>query len=1204
MKTLTYVKRSLKSFFSFAFLALGLLLISGKSPSYGQTTVVDIVVGSANHTTLEAAVIAAGLADDLSGAGPFTVFAPTDAAFAALPAGTVEALLTDPTGDLADILLYHVLGASVKSTDLSNGQTATTLLGKDITVTINANGVFINNAKVTVADIMADNGVVHVIDAVMLPPVVTVVDIVVGSANHTTLEAAVIAAGLADDLSGAGPFTVFAPTDAAFAALPAGTVEALLTDPTGDLADILLYHVLSASVKSTDLSNGQTATTLLGKDITVTINANGVFINNAKVTVADIMADNGVVHVIDAVMLPPRISVVDVIVKSPIHKTLETLVIAAGLADDLNGEGPFTVFAPTDEAFANAPEGFVEALHENPTGELAQLLLYHVLPGTLKSNLLIEGMAGTTLAGRDFSVKVNSNGIFVNNAKVIVTDIMTDNGVIHVVDAVMIPPAFTVVDIVTKRVDLTILESAVIAAGLADDLSGAGPFTVFAPTDAAFTALPAGTLETLLTDPTGDLADILLYHVLGASVKSTDLTNGQTATTLLGKGITVTINANGVFINNAKVTVADIMTDNGVVHVIDAVLLPPVVTVVDIVVNSPNHTTLEAAVIAAGLADDLSGAGPFTVFAPTDAAFAALPAGTVETLLADPTGDLADILLYHVLGASVKSTDLSNGQTATTLLGKNITVTINANGVFINNAKVTVADIMADNGVVHVIDAVLLPPVVTVVDIVVGSANHNTLETAVIAAGLADDLSGAGPFTVFAPTDAAFAALPAGTLTSLLADPTGALTDILLYHVLSGKVKSTSLRNNMTATTLFGKDIKVTINANGVFINNAKVTVADIMADNGVVHVIDAVLLPPVVTVVDIVVGSANHTTLEAAVIAAGLADDLSGAGPFTVFAPTDAAFAALPAGTVEALLADPTGDLADILLYHVLGASVKSTDLSNGQTATTLLGKNITVTINANGVFINNAKVTVADIMADNGVVHVIDAVLLPPVVTVVDIVVGSANHTTLEAAVIAAGLADDLSGAGPFTVFAPTDAAFAALPAGTVEALLADPTGDLADILLYHVLGASVKSTDLSDGQTATTLLGKDITVKIDANGVFINNAKVTVADIMTDNGVVHVIDAVLLPPSVSGISNLFAQEVEFRVFPNPATEYLNVAVNSTDSDSRVAIFRVDGVKVNEFIPSESLSRIDLKGYVPGMYFITYTSGRNVATGKFIVK
>ncbi|MFM7725576.1 MAG: fasciclin domain-containing protein, partial [Flavobacteriales bacterium] len=213
-------------------------------------------------------------------------------------------------------------------------------------------------------------------------------------------------------------------------------------------------------------------------------------------------------------------------------------------------------------------------------------------------------------------------------------------------------------------------------------------------------------------------------------------------------------------------------------------------TILDIVVNSPDHNTLEAAVLAAGLQDALAGPGPFTVFAPTDAAFAALPAGTIETLLADPTGALTQVLLYHGVAGVALSTDLSNGMMVETLQGQNVTVTINANGVFINDAQVIIADIMADNGVVHVIDAVLVPEQTsvptTVVDIIVNSPNHNTLETAVIAAGLADDLSADGPFTVFAPTDAAFAALPATLIAQLLADPTGQLTQILLYHVVAG----------------------------------------------------------------------------------------------------------------------------------------------------------------------------------------------------------------------------------------------------------------------------------------------------------------------------------------------------------------------------------------------------------------------------------
>ncbi|MFM7726689.1 MAG: fasciclin domain-containing protein, partial [Flavobacteriales bacterium] len=321
-------------------------------------------------------------------------------------------------------------------------------------------------------------------------------------------------------------------------------------------------------------------------------------------------------------------------------------------------------------------------------------------------------------------------------------------------------------------------------------------------------------------------------------------------------------------------------------------------TVVDIIVESPDHTTLETAVIAAGLADDLSGPGPFTVFAPTDAAFAALPAGTVDILLADPTGDLATILTYHVVGDLALSTDLTDGMIIPTLQGDEVVVTINADGVFINDAQVILADITASNGVVHVIDAVLLPPAQpsnTIMDIVTNSSDHTTLEAALVASGLNETLGAPGSFTLFAPTDAAFAALPVGTVESLLADPFGALTDVLLYHVLSGTVLSTDLADGMMAMTLEGSDVTVTINADGVFINDAQVIVADITADNGVVHVIDAVLQPQpeTTTVWDVITGSPDHTTLEAAVLAAGLDGTLSGAGPLTVFAPTDAAFAA-----------------------------------------------------------------------------------------------------------------------------------------------------------------------------------------------------------------------------------------------------------------------------------------------------------------------
>ncbi len=756
----------------------------------------------------------------------------------------------------------------------------------------------------------------------------------------------------------------------------------------------------------------------------------------------------------------------------------------------------------------------------------------------------------------------------------------------------------TVVNVIVDSPDHNTLETAVIAADLVETLNGPGPFTVFAPTDSAFNNLPDGVLDALLNDPQGALTDVLLYHVLGAQVLSTDLTDGQTAEALNGDNITVTIDSNGVRINDAFVTTADIVTDNGVVHVIDAVLIPPVTTVVDVIVNSPDHDTLEAAVIAANLAETLSGDGPFTVFAPTDDAFAALPDGTIEALLGDPQGALTDILLYHVLGAQVLSTDLVDGQTAMTLNGDELTVSITNDGVFINNAQVTVADITTDNGVVHVIDAVLIPPTTTVVDVIVNSPDHNTLETAVLAAGLETALSGDGPFTVFAPTDDAFAALPA----ELLNAPQGLLTNVLLYHVLAAEVLSTDLMDGMTATTLLGADITVSINNDGVFINDAQVTVADIQTDNGVVHVIDAVLIPPPPSVVEIIASSPVHNILETAVLAAGLETALSGEGPFTVFAPTDFAFAALPDGTIDALLADPQGILTDILLYHVAGANALSTDLSDGQTITTLNGKDVTVTINSNGVFINDAQVVFADIVASNGVVHVIDAVLTPPTTTVVDVIVDSPVHNTLEAAVLAADLAGTLSGEGPFTVFAPTDDAFAALPAGTIDALLADPQGLLTEILLYHVVGAEVLSSDLSDGQTAMTLNGQDLTVSITNDGVFINDAQVIVADIVTDNGVVHVIDAVLLP-STSSTGDISRELASINVYPNPASNELFVKTENLDiSDARFIIYDIQGRQ--QFISRESNDtfKMDISLLESGMYILEYRSANKAFQKKFI--
>lgn len=264
-------------------------------------------------------------------------------------------------------------------------------------------------------------------------------------------------------------------------------------------------------------------------------------------------------------------------------------------------------------------------------------------------------------------------------------------------------------------------------------------------------------------------------------------------------------------------------------------------------------------------------------------------------------------------------------------------------------------------------------------------------------------------------------------------------------------------------------------------------------------------------------VAGGDFTTLVAAVQAAGLVDTLSGPGPFTLFAPTDAAFAALPAGTVEALLADiPT--LRYVLLHHVVaGAEVRAAQVQTGPVMMAS-GAPESLTVDDDGVLVKDARVIEADWMGSNGVIHVVDKVILPPAdptgQTLVQNLVAQGNFQTLVAAVQAADLVDTLNGTGPFTLFAPTDAAFAKLPAGTVEALLADiPT--LRNILLYHVVaGAQVLSSQVTAGPV--TMANGDQATLSTNGGVQINEAHVTGADWRSSNGVIHIIDSVILPPA----------------------------------------------------------------------------------------
>ena len=514
-------------------------------------------------------------------------------------------------------------------------------------------------------------------------------------------------------------------------------------------------------------------------------------------------------------------------------------------------------------------------------------------------------------------------------------------------------------------------------------------------------------------------------------------------------------------------------------------------SIVDVATANGSFTTLIAALEATGLDTTLSDMdSKFTVFAPTDDAFALLGQDVIDALLAD-TDTLSDILTYHVISGEVDSSAAisSAGSLVEMVNGDSIGLSLDGDNLLVNTATVILVDVAADNGVIHVIDAVLTPPAdkgtptMNIVDTAVAAGNFGTLVTALQAAGLDATLADeTQSFTVFAPTDAAFAMIDPATLNLLIAD-TDALSSVLLQHVISGEVNSVTAYtlNGSSATTASGAAIPVAINTelDTLTFGGATVQTTDIYTTNGIIHVIDTVVvadveLPtPPASIVDVAVSNGSFTTLVAALQATGLNTVLDDPeSTFTVFAPTDAAFALLGQDTIDALLADPD-TLKDILLYHVIsGAEILQdaaiTVAQSGSNKVDMANdRQSALTLADSTLYINKSAVSLADVMADNGVIHVVDQVIIPPPAvtdstqTIVDIALADENFSTLVAALTAADLVTTLSDeTATFTVFAPTNAAFDKIEDTALTDLLAD-TDALTDVLLKHVIsGATIDS------------------------------------------------------------------------------------------------------------------------------------------------
>ena len=579
-------------------------------------------------------------------------------------------------------------------------------------------------------------------------------------------------------------------------------------------------------------------------------------------------------------------------------------------------------------------------------------------------------------------------------------------------------------------------------------------------------------------------------------------------------------------------------------------------TIVNLAVDSADLTSLVAALDRANLVSTLNGEGPFTVLAPTNNAFAAfLSANNFNSLEDVPVDILTKVLLNHVISGSLISTDLSTGyaNTLATSAASQTPLSIyvdTSNGVKFNGvSSVSAADILAVNGVIHKVDEVIgLPNIVTfatadpIFSTLVSALTRSDLTTDFVGVLSTDSATAPAPFTVFAPINDAFNRLLTElNLTSLSQIDEPTLDVVLKNHVVGGaNVLDSNLTDNLTISTL-GGDITADISG-GARLTDSSGRVSDIIAtnvqaNNGVIHAINKVILPlqqPTTNnIVDVAVGSENLSTLVAALERADLVTTLANQGPFTVLAPSNEAFNTFLSDNGFNNIDDvPVDVLNNILRNHVVGGRLESTDLTTGYASTFATtpasDANMSIFIDiSNGVKFNGiSSVTDADISADNGIVHVVDAVIgLPSVVT---FAVADPTFSTLVAALTRDDLTTDFVGVlstatgtspAPFTVFAPTNDAFGSLLSELGIAGLADidePT--LEAVLKNHVVaGANVFDTDLTDNLTITTL-GGDITANV-TGGVTLTDANGRVSDIITtnvqaNNGIIHAINKVILP------------------------------------------------------------------------------------------
>ncbi|KAM4678600.1 transforming growth factor-beta-induced protein ig-h3 [Discoglossus pictus] len=508
-------------------------------------------------------------------------------------------------------------------------------------------------------------------------------------------------ANLRPEIEGPGSFTIFAPSNEAWAALPAEILDALVSNVNIELLNALRYHMVNRRLLTDELKHGITLPSMYQNlDIHVHHYPNGIVtVNCARLIKADHHATNGVVHVIDKVITAVTNNIDEIIDTEESLETLRTAVAASGLNALLESDDKhYTLLAPTNEAFEKIPQETLTRILADPEA-LKDLLHHHILNNAQCSEAIIAGSSMETLEGTSLEVGCSGDELTLNGKAIISKkDILATNGVVHFIDELLIPDAAKTVtelgkdSMVSKAIEL--YEQA----GLTSHLAGNERVTVIAPQNNAF---KAGT-------PSVD-KDLLLNHIIKEQLSSKYLYHGQNLETLGGKKLRVFVYRNALCIENSCIEAHDKKGRYGTLFIVDKMMTPPTGNVMDVLKADNRFSMLVAAIQTAGLTETLNRDGSFTVFAPTDEAFRALPRGELNKLLGNAR-ELANLLKYHIGDEILISGAASQLVRLKSLQGAKLEATTRNTTLNVNKEPVSEADIMATNGVIHVINTVLQLP--------------------------------------------------------------------------------------------------------------------------------------------------------------------------------------------------------------------------------------------------------------------------------------------------------------------------------------------------------------------------------------------------------------------------------------------------------------------------------------------------------------